>query len=176
MKKRPIMALAIACVLLLSACSAPGGAGGAKTGTSTEAAPAAQSSSENEKSIAADKASTGPGETDTAGTSSADAYHKITAEEAKRMMDAGNVTVVDVRTQEEYDQGHVPGAILIPLQTIGDEMPAELPQKDATLIIYCRTGVRSKQASDRLIALGYTSIYDMGGIVDWTYETEIPEE
>lgn len=55
-------------------------------------------------------------------------------------------------------------------------LPAELPQKDASLIIYCRTGVRSKQASDKLVALGYTNIYDMGGIVDWTYETELPEE
>lgn len=100
------------------------------------------------------------------------AYHKITAEEAKKMMDKGGVTVVDVRTAEEYAEKHIPGAILVPLQSIGDEMPTPLPQKDATLLIHCRSGVRSKKAATQLMQLGYTSLYDFGGILDWTYETE----
>lgn len=100
------------------------------------------------------------------------AYHKITAKEAKEMIDKGNVTIVDVRTQEEYAEKHIPGAILLPNESITKEPPAELPDKDAVLLLHCRTGVRSKEASDKLAALGYTKIYDFGGIVDWPYETE----
>lgn len=100
------------------------------------------------------------------------AYHKITAEEAKEMMDAGDVTVVDVRRAEEYEQAHIPGAVLVPNESIGEEQPEELPDKDAAILVHCRTGVRSKQASDKLVKMGYTNIYDFGGIVDWPYETE----
>lgn len=100
------------------------------------------------------------------------AYHKITAEEAKSMIDGGNVTVVDVRTAGEYTEEHIPGAVSVPNETIGDRQPASLTDTDAVLIVYCRTGVRSKQASDKLIELGFSNIYDMGGIVDWTYDTE----
>lgn len=171
MKKRPLIALAMACALLLSACSASGSAG-----TDGKTADTKSTAAETSASTKTTSTTAVPGETNASGASSADAYHKITSEEAKQMMDAGNVTIVDVRTEDEYNQGHVPGAILIPLQTIGDEMPEQLPEKDASLIVYCRSGVRSKQASDKLVALGYTSIYDMGGIIDWTYETELPEE
>lgn len=171
MKKRPLIALAMACALLLSACSASGSAG-----TDGKTADTKSTTAETSASTKTTSTTTEPGETNASGASSADAYHKITSEEAKQMMDAGNVTIVDVRTEDEYNQGHVPDAILIPLQTIGDEMPEQLPEKDASLIVYCRSGVRSKQASDKLVALGYTSIYDMGGIIDWTYETELPEE
>ena len=102
----------------------------------------------------------------------AEAYHKITAEEAKRMLDEDpDAVVVDVRRQDEYDVGHIPGALLVPNETIGDEQPALLPDLDATLLVHCRTGVRSKQASDKLVALGYKNVYDFGGIVDWPYET-----
>ncbi|MDD3335613.1 MAG: rhodanese-like domain-containing protein [Eubacteriales bacterium] len=100
------------------------------------------------------------------------AYHKITAEEAKKMMDEGDVIVVDVRRAEEYEQKHIPGAILAPNETIAEDAAAILPDKDATLLVHCRTGIRSKQASDKLVKLGYTKVYDMGGIVDWPYETE----
>ncbi|MCH4207295.1 MAG: rhodanese-like domain-containing protein [Solobacterium sp.] len=100
------------------------------------------------------------------------AYHKITAEEAKSMIDQGGVTIVDVRTQEEYDEKHIPGAVLVPVESIGDTMPEALPDKDAVLLVHCRTGVRSKKASDKLVKLGYTHVYDFGGIVDWPYETE----
>ena len=99
-------------------------------------------------------------------------YHKITSEEAKNKIGEGGVTVVDVRTAEEYAEKHIPGAILVPLQSIGKEPPEALPDKNAILLVYCRTGIRSKQASDKLSDLGYTQIYDFGGIADWPYETE----
>lgn len=104
--------------------------------------------------------------------SSETAVHTITAEEAKSMMEEGSVTIVDVRTAEEYAQGHVPDAINIPNENIGDEAPAELPEKDATLLVYCRSGRRSAQAAKKLAGLGYENIYDFGGIIDWPYETE----
>lgn len=91
------------------------------------------------------------------------------------MLDEGGVTVVDVRTAEEYAEQHIPGAVLVPNESIGDEPPAKLPDQDAVLLVHCRTGVRSKQASDKLIKLGYTQVYDFGGIVDWPYETESGE-
>lgn len=96
----------------------------------------------------------------------------ITAQEAKAMMDEGNVTVVDVRTAEEYAGGHIPGAILLPLDSIAEgEMPEALPDKDATLLIYCRSGRRSNIAANTLAATGYTAVYDFGGINDWPYDT-----
>lgn len=100
-----------------------------------------------------------------------EAYHKITAEEAKKMMDGQQVTIVDVRRQDEYEESHVPGAILVPNESIGDEAPEQLPDKDATLLVYCRTGVRSEQASKKLVGLGYKNVYDFGGINDWPYDT-----
>lgn len=103
-------------------------------------------------------------------------YHKITPEEAKKMIDAGGVTIVDVRREDEYRENHIPGAILVPNEGIGDEMPEELPDKDAVLLVHCRSGVRSKEASNKLVALGYTNVYDFGGIIDWPYETEKGEQ
>lgn len=99
------------------------------------------------------------------------AYHKITAETAKQMMDEGNVTVVDVRTEEEYKSGHIPGSILVPNEEIGTEQPQELPDLDSVLLVHCRTGIRSKEASDKLVKIGYKNVYDFGGIIDWPYET-----
>lgn len=109
---------------------------------------------------------------ETPGSAAAEAYHKITSEEAKNMMDSGGVTIVDVRRPEEYAEKHIPGAILVSNETIAEKSDEMLPDKDAVLLIYCRTGARSKQASDKLIKLGYKNIYDFGGIVDWQYETE----
>ena len=102
-------------------------------------------------------------------------YQNITAREAKEMADHGGVTIVDVRTQEEFALRHIPQAILVPMESIGNRMPEELPDKDAILLIHCRTGVRSKLAADKLASLGYTKLYDFGGIVDWPYETECGE-
>ena len=102
---------------------------------------------------------------------SEEAYHKITAEEAKQMMDEGNATVVDVRTAEEYAAGHIPDSILVPVESIGYTKPVERPDTEAVLLVHCRTGIRSKRASDQLVELGYKHVYDFGGIVDWPYET-----
>lgn len=100
------------------------------------------------------------------------AYHKITAQEAKSMMDElEDEVLVDVRTQEEYNKAHIENAVLIPNETIGDEMPEELPDQDQAIFVYCRSGVRSRQASEQLVKLGYTKVYDMGGIQDWPYDT-----
>lgn len=100
------------------------------------------------------------------------AYPKITAQEAKQMMEEKAVTVVDVRTSDEYAQQHIPGAILVPNETIDSDPPEMLPDKDAVILVHCRTGIRSKDASDKLVQLGYKNIYDFGGIKDWPYDTE----
>ena len=98
-------------------------------------------------------------------------YHQISQEEAKEMMsrDDGHV-VVDVRRQDEYDEGHIPGAILIPNESIGCDSPEALPDYDQIILIYCRSGNRSKQAAQKLAEMGYTNIYEFGGIIDWTGE------
>lgn len=94
-------------------------------------------------------------------------YRKITADEGQALINNGSVTIVDVRTPGEYTEKHVPGAINIPVESIGTTKPSELTDTNANLVVYCRTGVRSKQAADKLIALGYQHVNDMGGIVDW---------
>ena len=98
------------------------------------------------------------------------AYHKISAEEAYEMMTSQEVVVVDVRTREEYDGGHIENAVLVPNESIGSEMPEALPDKEAILLIYCRSGRRSKEAAQKLLELGYQSVYDFGGVIDWPYE------
>ena len=99
------------------------------------------------------------------------AYHKISAEEAyDEMMASQEVVVVDVRTREEYDGGHIENAVLVPNESIGSEMPEALPDKEATLLVYCRSGRRSKDAAEKLLALGYQNVYDFGGVIDWPYE------
>jgi len=98
-------------------------------------------------------------------------YHKITAEEAKARMDSGDtIIVLDVRTREEYDTGHIAGAVLLPNETILDTQPDVLPDLDAEILVYCRSGNRSAQAANKLVAMGYTNVYDFGGIIDWPYE------
>lgn len=99
-------------------------------------------------------------------------YQKISAQEAKKMMDTQKVTIVDVRSPEEFKDGHVPKAILVPNEKIGSQPPKELPDKEATLLVYCRSGRRSKEAAYKLVDLGYKKVYDFGGIVDWPYATE----
>ena len=104
------------------------------------------------------------------GTGSA-TYKNITAEAAKARMDSGDaVIVLDVRTKEEYDQGHIPNAILVPNETIFAEKPELLPDTDAEILVYCRSGNRSTQAARKLITIGYTKVYNFGGIMDWPYE------
>ena len=106
-------------------------------------------------------------------SSSENDYQQISQEEAKEMMDTQNVIILDVREQDEYDSGHIPGAVLLPVGTIDEETAAEvIPEKDSTVLVYCRSGNRSKTASSALAELGYTNIYEFGGINTWPYETE----
>ena len=100
-------------------------------------------------------------------------YRKISPQLAKEMMDSGDpLVIVDVRTEAEYAQGHIPGAILIPNETRGTtQKPEQLPELDDVILVYCRSGNRSAQAARKLVALGYVNVYDFGGIVDWPYET-----
>lgn len=98
-----------------------------------------------------------------------ESYTQISQEEAKEMMkrDDGHV-IVDVRRQDEYDEGHIPGAILIPNESIGSEKPEELPDLDQIILVYCRSGRRSKEAAQKLFDMGYTHVYEFGGIIEWT--------
>jgi len=96
-------------------------------------------------------------------------YRQIGQEEAKEMMSRNDVyVIVDVRRQDEYDEGHIPGAILIPNESIGTEPPAELPDLNQIILVYCRSGRRSKEAAQKLFDMGYTKVYEFGGIIDWT--------
>jgi rhodanese-related sulfurtransferase len=100
-------------------------------------------------------------------------YMNITAEEAKQIMDREEgYIILDTRTQAEYDEGHIPGAIVIPHDEITDRAEEELPHKDQLLLVYCRSGRRSKLAAEALVKLGYTNIKEFGGIIDWPYEVE----
>lgn len=109
----------------------------------------------------------------TSNASSESDYQQISQEEAKEMMDTQDVIILDVREQDEYDSGHIPGAVLLPVGTIDEETAAEvIPEKDSTVLVYCRSGNRSKTASSALAELGYTNIYEFGGINTWPYETE----
>lgn len=97
---------------------------------------------------------------------------QITAIEAKTMMDNdSSIVLVDVRTLSEYNEEHIPGAILLTLDYISSEAENVIPDKSATYIIYCRSGNRSATASAELARMGYEHIYDMGGIIDWPYDT-----
>ena len=97
-------------------------------------------------------------------------YKKITSDEAKKMMETQKVIVVDVRTLEEYNEGHIPNAISIPLETIENEAEVKLKNKDDLILVYCRSGRRSREAALKLIEKGYTNVIDFGGIQDWNGE------
>ena len=100
-------------------------------------------------------------------------YMNITAEEAKQIMDSEEgYIILDVREQDEYDTGHIPGAILIPYTQIEEKASEMLPDKDQLILVYCRSGRRSKIAAEALAELGYTNIKEFGGIIDWPYEVE----
>ena len=100
-------------------------------------------------------------------------YVNITAEEAKEIMDSQEgYRILDVREQEEYDAGHIPGAILIPYTQINEKANEMLPDKNQLILVYCRSGRRSKIASEALVELGYTNIKEFGGIIDWPYGVE----
>ena len=161
-RKTGFLLLALALLLTMSAC------GGA--------APVPEENSPvipEETAAVPEEAITVPAESPTlqAESPAAGCYTQISQALAKAMMgrDDGHI-VVDVRRQDEYDAGHIPGAILLPNESIGTELPAELPDLEQIILIYCRSGNRSKQASQKLADMGYTNVYEFGGIIDWPYE------
>ena len=98
-------------------------------------------------------------------------YEQITAEDAKKIMDSGEEHIIlDTREQDEFDEGHIPGAILIPYTEIENKAIELIPDKDKLILVYCRSGRRSKIAAESLAKLGYTNVKEFGGIIDWSYE------
>ena len=179
MKIKNLLYAGLIAVFALTGCARSGAASAAQTSASqTTAAPTAKS--KNKTADSPDSGSSSASGTAGSATGHAQAvtadpqgvYHKITAEEAKTMIDNGGVTIVDVRRPDEYAAQHIPGAINVPNEDISSDPPAALPDMDAVLLVHCRTGIRSKAASDKLIQMGYQNVYDFGGIVDWPYETE----
>ncbi len=105
-------------------------------------------------------------------TSNSVGYEQISGEEAKRLMDTEkDYVIIDARTESEFEDGHIEGAILIPEYEIEQRAEKELPDKDQLILVYCRSGRRSKIASQALADLGYTNVKEFGGIIDWQYET-----
>ena len=104
---------------------------------------------------------------------SSNSYQQVDAETAKKLMDTeDDYVILDARTQTEYDEGHIPGAILIPHDTVATAAEDALPDKGQLILVYCRSGNRSKQASQTLVDLGYTNVVEFGGINSWPYEVE----
>ena len=105
--------------------------------------------------------------------SSSSGYRQISMDEAVKMMrDEKDYISLDVRRPDEYVEGHIPGAINVPNEDIGTAEISELPQKSQLILVYCRSGRRSKEASEKLVKLGYTNIVEFGGILDWKGEIE----
>ena len=102
----------------------------------------------------------------------ASTYEQITAEQAKTIMDTEkDYVIIDARTEEEFAEGHIENAMLIPEYEISERAERELPDKEQLILVYCRSGRRSKIASEELVNLGYTNVKEFGGIIDWPYET-----
>jgi len=97
-------------------------------------------------------------------------YIKISSEEAKKTMDSEEVIVLDVRTQAEYAEGHIENAVLLPVDEISAKAEEVIKDKDAKILVYCRSGNRSAAAAKNPISMGYTNVYDFGGIIDWHYK------
>ena len=117
---------------------------------------------------------TGCGNTDSVqNTEQKSGYKQVSMEEGLELMEAdSDYILLDVRRDDEFEEGHIPGAINIPNESIGKEEIAELPDKDQTIYVYCRSGNRSKQASQKLVDLGYTDVIEFGGIIDYSGEIE----
>lgn len=100
-------------------------------------------------------------------------YTRISQEEARQRMNREGVVILDVREASEFAEGHIPGAVLLPVGTItGDTAAAVIPDFDTEVLVYCRSGNRSQTASDALAGLGYRNVYEFGGIRTWPYEVE----
>ena len=118
-----------------------------------------------------DSSSAGAGEVDV--MEAEKGYMEISQDAAKEMMDNQAVIILDVREQDEFDSGHIVGAVLLPVGSISKAVAAEvIPEKDSVVLVYCRSGNRSKTASAKLVELGYTNVYEFGGIKTWPYEIE----
>lgn len=127
----------------------------------------------NNKSVGIIGGADGPTSIIVAEKGEKDMYQQITAEEAKEIMDTTeDFVILDVREQDEYDSGHIPGAILIPYTEIHNKAEETLLEKDKLILVYCRSGRRSKIAAESLAELGYTNIKEFGGIIDWPYDVE----
>lgn len=160
-RKRLVMgAILISAAVVLSACGSNG----------AESSP--KETKENIQSTTEAGQDTSEADRDTAETAGKGEYQKLTAEEAKKRIDSGdNLVILDVRTQEEYDEKHIDGAVLIPNEEIGEEPLTQLPDLNQEILIYCRSGNRSSQAAKKMLEAGYTNVYDFGGINDWPYDT-----
>jgi rhodanese-related sulfurtransferase len=158
MKRKVILVtLLICCVLLAIGCASPG--------APSSAAPVPASSSEAPASSASQSPASVPSQ-------ASGVYQKITAQEARKIMqETDDYILLDVRTQEEYDEAHIEGAILLPDYEIEEKAGERLPDKNAMILVYCRTGRRSAASANKLLEMGYTQVIDFGGIVDWPYET-----
>lgn len=99
-------------------------------------------------------------------------YKKISPEEAKEIIESEDVVILDVRTKEEYNEGHIENAVLLPIDDISSKAEDLLRNKDAKILVYCRSGNRSATTSKKLIKMGYTNVYDFSGINSWPYEIE----
>ena len=125
----------------------------------------------NDSSIGIIGGADGPTSIIVAGKGEKAMYQQITPQEAKKIMDSGEEHIIlDVREQDEFDEGHIAGAILIPYTEIKNKSAEMLPNKDAQILVYCRSGRRSKIAAESLSKLGYTNVKEFGGIIDWKYE------
>ena len=106
------------------------------------------------------------------GAEDAPTYRQVSSDEAAAMMASeSDYLILDVRTREEYEQGHIPGAVCVPNESIGSGELSALPRKDQLILVYCRSGNRSKQAAQKLADAGYTNIVEFGGILSWTGDT-----
>ena len=127
----------------------------------------------NDSSIGIIGGADGPTEIIVTEKGEAEMYQQITQEEAKKIMDSGeDAVILDVREKDEYDSGHIPGSILIPYTEIEAKAEVMLPDKKAQILVYCRSGRRSKIAAEVLASLGYINVKEFGGIIDWEYEVE----
>ena len=125
----------------------------------------------NDSSIGIIGGADGPTSIIVSGKGEKSMYEQITPEEAKKIMDSGEEHIIlDTREQDEYDEGHIEGAILIPYTEIENKAEEMLPDKDKLILVYCRSGRRSKIAAESLAKLGYANVKEFGGIIDWKYE------
>lgn len=161
--KKTIIFIMLAMPLLFSACSNMDNTKSIEGGSNSTIITSSLSSTEsdNQSTVMSDNQSTSPAKVTV-----------LTAEEAKARLDADkDIVILDVRTKEEYLEKHIPNALLLPVDTISEKAATVIPEKTKTYFIYCRSGNRSATAAAMLVQMGYTSIYDFGGIIDWPYET-----